>query len=63
MKIKFYCDSGANIHSQREEVIDLGEDWALTVEEWNNMSEKDKYLMAEEWAWGSGLDIGWVEVE
>lgn len=27
MKVKFYCDSGANIHSCREEVVDLVEDW------------------------------------
>lgn len=36
--IKYWCDSGANIHSRREGTITLDE-LGLTEEEWNEMSD------------------------
>jgi len=33
MKIRFWCDSGANIHSCREEVANI-EQLGFTEEEW-----------------------------
>lgn len=61
MKIKLICDSGANITSARSEVVDTEKMWGLTDEEWNEMSEDDKYKLVEEWAW-ERLNILWEEV-
>lgn len=63
MKIKFYCDSGANIHSCRTEILDVVEEFSIEDEEWEEMSESEKYELAEEWAWNNGLQIGWEKVE
>lgn len=49
MKVKFVCDSGANIHSARTEVIDT-EDYGYTDEEWLELSEEQKQEIVEEWA-------------
>ena len=57
MKVKFYCDSGANIHSCREEVVDLVEEWGMTKEEWEALNEDEKLELAKEWAY-ERLDIG-----
>ena len=57
MKVKFYCDSGANIHSCREEEIDLVEDWGMTQEECEALTEDEKLELAKEWAY-ERLDIG-----
>ena len=57
MKVKFYCDSGANIHSCREEVVDLVEDWGMTPEECAELTEDDKIELAQDWA-NDRLDIG-----
>ena len=57
MKLLFWCDSGANVYSQREEEIEL-EDWGLTVEQWEAMSEDERYDLAKEWAWDTGLEVG-----
>ncbi len=59
MKVKFVCDSGANIHSAREEVVDL-EDWGISDTEWGNMTEKQKQDLVEEWAYDR-LEIYWDE--
>ena len=59
MKVKFVCDSGANIHSAREEVVDL-EDWDISDTEWGNMTEKQKQDLVEEWAYDR-LEIYWDE--
>ena len=63
MKVKFYCDSGANIGSCTEEIFDLEKDLGITDEEWQSMSDDEKYKEAEEWAWNNGLEIGWEELE
>ena len=49
MKVKFVCDSGANIHSARTEVVDT-EDYGYTDEEWLELSEAQKQEIVEEWA-------------
>ena len=63
MKIRFYCDSGANVHSCNEEIIDLAEYFDCSEKEarlsWKVMSDDDKYKEAKQWAWNSGLDIGY----
>jgi len=61
-KVKFYCNSGANIHSTNEEVLDTIDDLGFEEGDWEDMSEDDRYKMAEEWAWNSGLAIGVEEV-
>lgn len=50
MKVKFVCDSGANIHSARTEVIDT-EDYGLSDEEWLSLTEDEKQKFVEEWAY------------
>ncbi len=54
MKVKFVCDSGANIHSARTEVVDTEvvdtEDYGYTDEEWLELSEEQKQEIVEEWA-------------
>ena len=49
MKVKFVCDSEANIHSARTEVVDT-EDYGYTDEEWLELSEEQKQEIVEEWA-------------
>ncbi len=48
MRVRFCLDNGANINSKRYsgwyEVAQLG----FTEEEWNQLSEDDKYYLAEE---------------
>jgi len=60
VKVKFYCDSGANIHSCREEVADIS-DWGIEDDEWNGMTDDEKWKVAEEWA-NDSLEIGYEEV-
>lgn len=50
MKVKFCCDNGANIHSQRSETIDIEKYFGITDEEWLEMTEDQKYKVVEEWA-------------
>jgi len=60
MKIKVWCDSGANAFSQRTEIIDLY-DWGIGEQEWSEMSEDAKEALVEEWAYDK-LEIGFEEV-
>ena len=62
MKVKFFCNSGANIHSTREDTFDTVTDLGLDDGEWENYSEDDKYKCAEEWA-NDRLEIGYEEIE
>lgn len=61
MKIKVWCDSGANAQSKREEVINL-DDLGLTKEEWDNMFEDQKEAAIKEIAL-SQFDWGFEEIE
>ncbi len=61
MKVKFWCDSGANIHSMNSEIIDIKEDFDVTDEEWAEMDDDEKWDMAKNWANDAGLEIGYSE--
>lgn len=61
MKVTFWCNSGANIHSENSETLDVVKDWGLEPGEWEAMDEEQKYKIAEEWAWNNGLQIGFTE--
>jgi hypothetical protein len=61
MKIKFYCDSGANIHSRRTETVDISE-IGYTEEEWKELSDDGKQEAAQDWA-NDRLEIGYEEIE
>lgn len=50
-KVRFCCNSGANIHSCRSEVFDTVADLGLEEGEWEEMDEDDREKMVEEWAW------------
>jgi uncharacterized protein (DUF1800 family) len=68
LKVKFYVDSGANIHSCHEEIIDLAEYWDVTSEDartsWEMLSDHEKWEEVQAWAFHSGrLEMGWEEIE
>ncbi len=60
MKLKIWLDSGANIHSCKEQILDF-EDLGLTEEEWDASSEQEKEEMTKEIAFES-LDWGFKKV-
>lgn len=63
MKVKFFVDSGANIHSNNEsEWFDPVEDLGMEEGEWESMSDEDKYKEAEMWV-SNYLEIGYEEKE
>lgn len=63
MKVKFYVDSGANIHSNNEsEWLDTVEDLGMEEGEWESMSDDEKYKEVETWA-SNYLDMGYKEEE
>ena len=51
MKVQFFCDSGANIHScKKSGWMDIEDLTGLTDDEWKELPEEEKYKMAQEWA-------------
>jgi hypothetical protein len=58
MKFKFWCDSGANAHSCREDECEI----EMTEEEFAAMSDEEKEEMMREYAF-ERLDWGWERVE
>lgn len=60
MKIKVWCNNGANIHSKRQETIDLEDNWNISGEEWNEMSDDEKDELVQEWAM-ERFEYGWDE--
>lgn len=60
MKVKFYIDSGASIHSCRSEIIDIENDLGITDEEWRKMTEEKRVKFVWKWA-NDKFDIGWEE--
>jgi hypothetical protein len=62
VKIRLYCDSGANVKSKREEVVDTVKDWDMEEGEWEAMSDEDRQKEVDQWAWDR-LEIGWTPVE
>lgn len=61
MKVKFVCNSGANIHSVRQETFDT-EDLGFTEEEWNELSDDSKFEMVQDWA-NERLEIYWKDIQ
>jgi hypothetical protein len=61
MKLKFWCDNNANIHSERSETFEL-EEFGYTEDEWNAMSEEEKQKHAEDWAM-ERFDFGFEELK
>lgn len=59
IKLKIWCDSGANIHSCRKETVTV-EELGYTDEEWNDLSEQDQEEAAKDVAFAQ-LDWGFVE--
>lgn len=49
MKLRVWCDSGANIHSKRERVLDLS-DLGMTEEEWRKLTPEEQEAAAKEMA-------------
>ncbi|EIX3585800.1 hypothetical protein MKB75_002527 [Salmonella enterica] len=60
-RFKVYLDSGANIHSKYEQVVEL-DDIGLTDEEWNEMTEKKRDEVMKEVAW-ERMEWGYYEIE
>ena len=61
MKVKFVCNSGANIHSARQETFDT-EDLGFTEEEWNELSDDSKFEVVQDWA-KERLEIYWKDIQ
>lgn len=62
MKVKFCCNSGANIHSCREEVVDLEIEYKISDDEWDKMEDDEKWELVKDWA-DNRLEIYWEAVE
>lgn len=62
MKVKFCCNSGANIHSCRDEIIDLEKDLGISDNEWRKMDEDQRFGIINEWA-QERLEIYYVELD
>jgi hypothetical protein len=62
LKIKLFCNSGANIHSTRTQIIDTVKNWGMAEGEWERLSEEEKHARAEEWA-NDRLEIGFEELD
>jgi len=62
MKVRFYLDSGANIHSCREDTFDTVEDFGLQQGEWEQMTEDEKMEYVDDWKCNY-LDYGFQELD
>lgn len=61
-EVKFYWNSGANIYSGNDSGwIDTKDDLGIDQDDWDAMSDTDKYKEAEIWAWENGLEITYEE--
>lgn len=60
-KVRFFCDSGANIHSCREDEFDTVADLGFEEGEWETLSDEEKWEEANQWA-QDRLDIGYIEL-
>ena len=56
MKVQFFCNSGANIHSCNDsDIFDTVEDLGYEDGEWEKLSDDDKYEAAAEYWNGMGF--------
>ena len=62
MKVKFFCNSGANIKSTKDSGwLDTVEDLGFEDGEWEGLSDDEKYEHAAAWADENGLEIYFKE--
>ena len=61
-KIKVWLDSGANIHSKYEQVIDLEEEYGITDEEWDKMNDVEREALLQDIAFET-LEWGWEDAD
>ena len=61
MKLKVWLDSGANIHSNYEQEIELA-DVGITDEEWAEMTDDEKDEAIKPIAW-CRMDWGYTEID
>ncbi|MFI4031763.1 DUF7167 family protein [Klebsiella quasipneumoniae] len=59
-KFKVFLDSGANIHSKYETEVDL-DDFGLSSEEWDEMSDPEKDEVMKDVAW-ERMEWGYEEI-
>lgn len=50
MKVKFFLDNGANIHSCLSRTLDTEKDFGFEAGEWEAMSSEDQFAIVKEWA-------------
>ncbi|QSW33892.1 hypothetical protein KQ929_08210 [Leclercia pneumoniae] len=60
-KFKVYLDSGANIHSRYEAEVDL-DDFGISSEEWDEMSDEEQQETMREVAW-ERMEWGYNEIK
>ncbi|NHW96216.1 hypothetical protein G9X48_11940 [Cronobacter sp. HA18006] len=60
-KFKVWLDSGANIHSKYEQVVDLEDDLGISDEEWEKTDDEGKNEVMKEIAW-ERMDWGFEEI-
>ncbi|MDT3584889.1 hypothetical protein ROL70_07775 [Cronobacter sakazakii] len=60
-KFKVWLDSGANIHSKYEQVVDLEDGLGISDEEWEKMDDEGKNEVMKEIAW-ERMDWGFEEI-
>lgn len=61
MKIKIYCDNGANIYSRREVTLDV-DDLGYSAEEWGGLTDDEKWDKVSAFAMESWLQIWHEEI-
>jgi hypothetical protein len=61
MRLKFWCNNHANIHSERSDTFELS-DFGYTEEEWNSQTEEEKQKHVEDWAM-ERFDFGFEELK
>lgn len=60
MKLRVWLDSGANAHSNREQLLEFSE-LGVTPEEWEALEDDEKDELAKEVAWDR-MEWGWEVV-
>ncbi|EOI3502488.1 hypothetical protein ACMSZU_001079 [Cronobacter dublinensis] len=60
-KFKVWLDSGANIHSKYEQVVDLEDDLGISDEEWEQMLDGRKEEVMRDVAWDR-MEWGFEEI-
>ncbi|EPS0644777.1 DUF7167 family protein [Cronobacter malonaticus] len=60
-KFKVWLDSGANIHSKYEQVVDLEDDLGISDEEWEQMPDGAKDKVMRDVAWDR-MEWGFEEI-